>query len=159
MVPSEKIGHEAAQLLSTLMSKKSKGRTKPVKPVLIAPTGVVANRSTDTLAISDPDLVQALLYIRDHACNSMQIADVLRAVPISRRTIERKFAEVLGRTPAQEIRRIRMAKAKKLIAETDLTMDAIAESCGYGTYNYLTRIFTRENGITPREFRKQSQVR
>jgi LacI family transcriptional regulator len=155
VVPSEQIGHEAAYLLQRLI----RGAKPSRKPRLIGPTGIVERRSTDTLAISDPDVVEALRYIRDNACRPIQIADILRAVPISRRSIERRFAELLGHSPAEEIRRLRMAKAKRLLAETSMSMPAIAEACGYGTYNYLTRVFTQENGVTPREFRKRAQAR
>ena len=155
VVPSEQIGHDAAQMLDRMMH-----RGKPPKePVLVPPTGIVEKRSTDTLAIEDADVAQVLAFIRNRACQGIQVNDILRAVPLSRRSIERRFAEVLGRTPSEEIRRIRMAKAKNLLAETSMSMQAIADACGYGTYNYLTRVFTKENRMTPREFRKQVQGR
>jgi LacI family transcriptional regulator len=126
---------------------------------LIPPTGVVERRSTDTLAIEDADVAQVLTYIRANACQPIQISDILRAVPLSRRSIERRFAELLGRTPSEEIRNVRMAKAKNLLAETSMSIEAIADACGYGTYNYLTRVFTKESKMSPREFRKRVQGR
>lgn len=153
LVPSEQIGHDAAALLDGMMHRKK----PPDKAILISPTGIVEKRSTDTLAIDDPDVAQALTFIRSQAFKSIQVSDILKAVPISRRSIERKFAQILGRTPIEEIRRVRMAKAKSLLAETTMPMQAIAEASGFATYNYLTRVFTQENGITPRDFRKRVQ--
>jgi LacI family transcriptional regulator len=155
LVPSERIGHDAARMLDRMMQRGK----PPREPVLVPPTGIVEKRSTDTLAIDDPDIVQVLTYVRANACRPIQVTDILRAVPLSRRSIERRFAEVLGRTPSDEIRRVRMAKAKNLLAETSMSMQAIADACGYGTYNYLTRVFTNENRMTPREFRKRAQGR
>ena len=155
LVPSEQIGREAAALLDRLMHRHK----PPSRPVLIPPTGVVEKRSTDTLAIDDPDVAQALAIIRARAFQSIQVSDILKEVPVSRRSIERKFSQILGRTPVEEIRRIRMAKAKSLLAETTMPMQAIATACGFATYNYLTRVFTLENGITPRDFRKRVQGR
>jgi LacI family transcriptional regulator len=155
VVPSEQIGHDAAALLARMMR-----RHKPSsKTILIPPTGIVEKRSTDTLAIDDPDVAQALTFIRGQAFQSIQVSDILKAVPLSRRSIERRFSQVLGRSPTEEIRRVRMAKAKSLLAETTMPMQAIANACGFSTYNYLTRVFTNENGITPREFRKRVQGR
>jgi LacI family transcriptional regulator len=154
-VPSEQIGHDAAALLDGMMQRKK----PPEKAILIPPTGIVEKRSTDTLAIDDPDVAQALTFIRSQAFKSIQVSDILKAVPVSRRSIERKFAQILGRTPIEEIRRVRMAKAKSLLAETTMPMQAIAEASGFATYNYLTRVFTQENGITPRDFRKRVQGR
>lgn len=155
LVPSEQIGHDAAQLLDRLMHRHK----PPRKPILLSPTGIIEKRSTDTLAIDDPDVAQALAIIRSRAFRSIQINDILKSVPVSRRSIERKFARILGRTPTEEIRRVRMAKAKSLLAETTMPMKAVAEACGFATYNYLTRVFTQENGISPRSFRKRIQGR
>jgi LacI family transcriptional regulator len=155
LVPSEQIGNEASKLLDRLMH----GSKPPTKAILIPPTGVIEKRSTDTLAIDDADVAQALAIIRGRAFHSMQVSDILKAVPVSRRSIERKFNQVLGRTPTEEIRRVRMAKAKSLLAETSMPMQAVADACGFGTYNYLSRVFTQENGITPRDFRKKVQGR
>jgi LacI family transcriptional regulator len=157
VVPSERIGYEAAELLDSLMRDKGKASAGQEKPILIPPTGIVTNRSTDTVAISDPDLAQALRYLRDRAFESIQISDILQKVPVSRRSIERKFVKVLGRTPAEEIRRLRMARAKNLLANSSMSIEAIANSCGYGTYNYMSYVFTNECGMTPREYRKRLQ--
>jgi LacI family transcriptional regulator len=155
LVPSEQIGREAAALLDRMMHRHK----PPSDPVLIPPTGVVEKRSTDTLAIDDPDVAQALAIIRGRAFQSMQVSDILKEVPVSRRSMERKFSQILGRSPVEEIRRVRMAKAKSLLAETTMPMQAIATACGFATYNYLTRVFTQENGVTPRDFRKKVQGR
>jgi LacI family transcriptional regulator len=154
-VPAEQIGHEASRILDRMM----RNGKPPASLMLLSPTGVVARRSTDTLAIDDPDVVQALMIIRERACDPIQIKDILRVVPVSRSSLERKFRQAIGRSPTEEMRRVRMAKAKSLLAETSMPMQKIANSCGFATYNYLTRVFTSENGMTPREFRSRVQGR
>lgn len=148
-IPSEQIGHEAAALLDDLIHQ----RPIAERQILIDPTGVVERRSTDTIAIDDPDVVQALRYIRDRAFDPIQMDDILNEVPISRRSMERKFNDLLGRSPTDEIRRLRMAKVKNLLSLTDMTMPTIAEACGYGTYNYMSHLFKKETGMTPSQFR------
>jgi len=155
LVASEQIGYRAAKLCERLM----RGGKPPKKHVLISPAGIVEKRSSDTLAISDPDVVEVMRFIRENAFRPIQMADILQAVPTSRRSIERKFTNQLGRTPSEEIRHLRMAKAKRLLAETNLSMPAVAEACGYGTYNYLTRVFKEEFGVSPSEFRMRTQGR
>lgn len=155
LVPSEQIGHDAAALLDRMMRRQKPTQTT----VLIPPTGIVQKRSTDTLAIDDPDVAQALAYIRANAFHSMQVSDILKAIPISRRSLARKFSQILGRTPAEEIRRVRVAKAKGLLAETTMPLPAVAEACGFATYNHLSRVFSQKNGMSPRAFRKRVQGR
>ena len=91
-VPAEQIGHEAARILDRMMH----GGKAPVRPLLLSPSGVVARRSTDTLAIDDPDVVQALEIIRAKACSPMQMSDILRVVPVSRSSLERKIQASVG---------------------------------------------------------------
>jgi LacI family transcriptional regulator len=154
-VPTEQIGHEAACLLDRMM----RGGKSTLGPTLLSPTGVISRRSTDTVAIDDVDVAQALNIIRAQACKPIQISDILRVIPVSRSSIERKFRQAIGRSPTEEIHRVRMAKAKSLLAETDMPMQKIADACGFATYNYLTRVFTSENGVTPRDFRYRVQGR
>lgn len=152
---SERIGFEAAKLLDRLMH----GEPPPPGPLLLEPTGVVARQSTDTLAVDDPDLARAIAFIRSHAADPIQVPDVLREVPVSRRWLERRFHEVLGRGPAAEIRRVRLARAKRLLAETDLPVPEVARLAGFGSREYLAAVFTAELDLSPRQYRNRTQAR
>ena len=113
---SERIGYEAAALLDRLLH----GECPPKDPILIEPTRVVVRQSTDTLAITDPDLARAIAFVRAHAATPIQVSDILREVAISRSSLERRFQEALGRSPAEEIRRVRLERTKQLLADTDM---------------------------------------
>lgn len=152
---SERIGFEAAKLLDWLMH----GEPPPAGPLLLEPTGVAARQSTDTLAVDDPDLARALAFIRSHATQPIQVADVLREVPVSRRWLERRFHEVLGRGPAAEIRRVRLARAKRLLAETDLPVPEVARLAGFSSREYLAAVFASELALSPRQYRNRNQPR
>lgn len=152
---SERIGFEAATLLDRMMH----GARPPKRPVLIAPTGVLARQSTDTLAVDDPDLARAVAFIRGHATDPIQVSDVLREVPVSRRWLERRFQEVLGRGPAAEIRRVRLQRARFLLAETDMPVPQVAESAGFGSREYLAAAMKLQTGLSPRQYRRSTQAR
>ncbi len=152
---SERIGFEAAGLLDRLM----KGARPRKRTILIAPTGVLARQSTDTLAVDDPDLARAVSFIRGHATDPIQVKDVLREVPVSRRWLERRFREVLGRGPAEEIRRVRLQRAKLLLAETDMPVPQVAVTAGFGSREYLAAAFKAQTGLSPRQYRRSTQAR
>jgi len=152
---SERIGLEAARLLDRLMH----GERPPKAPLLLEPTGVVTRQSTDTLAVDDPDLARAVAFIRSHATDPIQVSDVLREVPVSRRWLERRFHEVLGRGPAAEIRRVRLARAKRLLAETDMPVPDVARRAGFGSREYLAAVFKAELDLSPRQYRNRAQAR
>lgn len=148
-IPTEQIGYKAAELLDKMMQ----GERVPAETTYLPPIDIMEHLSSDTLAVEDSDLAKAIRYLQKHACESIGMSDLLKQVPLSRRTLERRFQQTFGRTPNEEIRRVRINKARQLLIETDLPLPAIAESCGYAAYNYLTRIFKEDTGMSPRTYR------
>lgn len=146
---SERIGYEAAALLHRIWQ----GERPPAEPILIEPTRVVVRQSTDTLAIDDTDLARAVGFIRAHAADPIQVSDVLHAVPVSRSWLERQFQKTLRRTPAEEIRRVHLERAKQLLAGTDLSVPQVATAAGFRSREYLAFAFKQATGLTPREYR------
>ena len=96
-------------------------------------------------------------YIREHACDGINVSDVLRAVPLSRRVLEQRFQRLLGHTPREEILQVRLGRVKQLLAETDLPLYLIAERTGFEHVEYLSVLFKRETGRTPSAFRTGAQ--
>jgi LacI family transcriptional regulator len=148
---SPSIGYRAASLLADLM----RGVTISSEPIWIPAHGVVTRRSTDTLAIEDAELVHALAFIREHACEGIDVENVIRNVGISRATLERRFATHFQTTPRQAIVRVQMEQVKCLLAETDYSLEQIAHRTGYKTQSHLSVAFKRETGLTPGEYRKK----
>lgn len=146
-------GYAAAGLLDQMMSgRRVKGETH-----LIPPIGVATRQSTDTLAVDDRHVAQALRYIRDHACEGINVRDVLHAVPHARRRLEARFKKLLGRTPHEEIIRVQLNRVKQLLVETDLPLAEIAERTGFAHVEYLSVVFKRETGLPPSKFRTLNQ--
>ncbi|CAA6692420.1 MULTISPECIES: DNA-binding transcriptional regulator [unclassified Lentimonas] len=154
VTPAEQIGYQAAEKLhKTILGESVENET-----TLLPPVGVEERLSTDVIAVDDPKLAQVVAYIREHAFEQIVVDDILKAVPMSRRILERRFQQAFGRTLLAEIRRVRINRARKLLSETDMQMQDIAEACGYNTYNYLTHIFKRVAGMTPTDYRKQWRI-
>jgi LacI family transcriptional regulator len=149
-VACERLGHEAAAMLVRMMA----GEDPPKEPVLIAPHGVVSRQSTDVLAIDDPAVVRALRYIRSHAHHGIVVEDILREVPISRRSLEIQFRSYLGRSPAEEIRRVRLERGRQLLGKRELSITEIALACGFSNATRFGVAFRKSFGTTPRAFRK-----
>ncbi len=148
---ARRVGYEAARMLATIMRG---GKRRP-KTIVIEPTGIITRQSTDTLAIDDPDLAASLRFIRDNAYRGIRVSDVINHVHVSRRILEKRFKQHLGRLPAEEIRRVRVERARRMLLETDLAMPQIATACGFNQPEVFTRTFRRETGLTPTSYRKQ----
>ena len=149
VTPARQIGYQATQMLHSIMS----GKEISQKNIFIKPEEIEKRLSTEMLAINDPKMIKALEFLRDHACEQIQVEDILKVVPMARRSLERRFMQYLGRNPAQEMRRLRINQARELLVKTDLSLDDIAEACGYASYNYLGNVFKAETGYSPGRYR------
>ncbi len=150
-LPTEKIGFEAARLLDHLMS----GGERPADPIFLSPVRVVPRQSTNLLFIPDEDVLAAVRYIREHVHERVTVQELLRIVPVNRRYLERKFKKHVGRTPLQEIRRVRVDKARELLITTDMPMPAIARQSGFPNPERLANVFHASVGLTPSAYRKK----
>lgn len=146
-----RIGYEAAALLDRLMQGEKPAR----KSYKIPPEGVISRQSTDILAIDDEAVVRALRFIQTHAFQDIAVRDILNEVPISRRSLEIQFQHYLGRSPAEEIRRVRLEKGQELLARTDLSIGEIALACGFANSTRFGVAFRKRFGQTPLAYRKQ----
>ena len=146
----ERIGYEAAALLDGLMN----GEPAPPGPVLVKPVGVVSRRSTDAVAIDDPDVAIALRLIRQHACDQIGIDFLAEHTNLSRRVLQRRFKAVTGRTLQEQIHDARLERIKQMLSETDLKLDSIAHRSGFNYIGYMCSFFKNRTGMTPGEYRR-----
>jgi LacI family transcriptional regulator len=151
--PAEQIGYEAARLLEGMM----RGKKPRKRPLLFPPTGIIVRHSTDTLAIEDEIVRDALRLIRDRAQEGIRVSDVVRELAVARRALEQRFVRLVGRTPAAEIRRVRIEAAKRFLVESDRSIAHISRVTGFGHQDLFSRVFRRSVGVTPSQFRSQHQ--
>ncbi|MFW5841286.1 MAG: substrate-binding domain-containing protein [Planctomycetota bacterium] len=148
-------GFQAAVMLQQMMD----GQPPEPRELTIAPRSVVTRPSSELLAVDDPEVADALRFIRSHAGSPIRVADILRHVPISRSSLEKRFVRAIGRLPAEEIRRVHLSRAKQLLARSDMTMAEVARRSGFASAKSLSDIFSRHEGITASEFRRQHMIR
>jgi LacI family transcriptional regulator len=148
---TERIGYEASVLLAQMMAG---GGPLAGSKVFIEPTGIITRRSTEVLAMEDRQIAAVARFIREHACEGIDVSDVLRVAPLSRSTLDRRFIQIMGHSPKDEILRVRLNRAKQLLAETDFSQALIAEKVGFEHVEYLSRIFKKRVGKTPSEYRR-----
>lgn len=150
-LPTQRIGYEAAREVDRLL-RGAKARSRPL---LLPPLGVIARRSTDILAIEEADVAASLRIIRQRAYQPIRVTDLLREVPASRRSLERRFRKVLGRSILDEIRRVHVERASQLLAQTDLPLHRVAERSGFTDAKRFSSVFRRLVGLTPSAYRQQ----
>ena len=145
----EEVGYQAAKLLDEMMiSGKSSKVAKYCQP-----QGIVPRQSTDSYASDHPKVSLALRYIAESANSRIKVNDVVNTVATNRRTLERNFREFTGRTIAQEISRMRIERAKRLMMESDLSFKELSAELGYRNSDHFYKSFLRAEGQTPSSFR------
>jgi LacI family transcriptional regulator len=147
----ERVGRESARLLDRLMA----GRPAPARPIAMPPAGLVARLSTNAFAVDDPLVSRALRLIAGGACRGMRVRDVIAALPTTGRSLERRFRRVLGRTVVDEILRVRLEQAKRLLTETDVPLKTVADRCGFSRPEILAKAFRQVEGEPPGAYRRE----
>jgi LacI family transcriptional regulator len=153
-VNAEAVGYQAASMLDRMME----GRSAPTTAVKLPPRGVVARRSTDVTASDDEDVCRALRFIEERACQGLQAAEVLAHLGMSRASLQQRMKAVTGRTIHREIQRVRLTRAKNLLASSDLTIKQVARESGFASVQYMTRVFRDLVGDTPAQYRRKRSV-
>ncbi len=148
-VPWHQMGFLSAKKLESLIEQQSEHDKSYVEP-----TGIVERQSTDSIAISDSDVASALRYIREHAHLAFNVDDLIDSVSTGRRTLEKKFRGLLGRSLHDEIRRVHLDRAKYLLAHTEMSISDVAEQSGYTNYSWFCTSFHENMGISPAGYRK-----
>jgi LacI family transcriptional regulator len=152
-----RLGYRGAELLESFMNDPSTIEPGPVE--LVWPRKVVARLSSDVAAIDDDLVSQCLRLIREQGGIVGTVAELADAVNVSRPTLERRFREAINRSPKQEIDRVRLDRARRLVRDTEYTLREIAELTGYSTASRLLLAYRRRYGITPGQDREQDSLR
>lgn len=149
----ERLGYEAAALLDRLM----RGEPPPTQPVLIEPIGVVPRRSTETLAVRDPEIARAARFIRDHFRERITVSDVAAHTFLSRRRLQDRFAAAIGHGMNEALTRQRVDFAKHLLTQTNHKISSVARLSGFTSVHRMAKVFQRILAITPQAYRRKFQ--
>ncbi len=148
---AHRAGYEAAQVLHALMKG---GKAGPDTRILAEPTHVSRRQSTASGFDQDPVVAKARRCIfRRYADPSFQIRDIAEQCGVSRRLLETRFVQAVGRTLLQELIEVRMERARALLRDSSETVAAIAESSGFSDTNYFTKAFRHRHGLAPQNYR------
>lgn len=149
-------GEEAARLLGALMA----GAAPPPGDTLVRPAGVVQRRSTDRLFDGDPLVRQVVAYASAHEEEAFTVAELAKALKVSRRLIELRFRERLGLAPHGYLLRRRVSRAKALLLDGSAcrSLGEVAAVSGFGSLRAFRAAFCSETGVTPAAYRAQGAL-
>lgn len=144
-------GYEAARLLDRMIQTKN----KEYYDIVVKPTQVVTRNSTDIYATKDEYIGMALKFVHNNMDKNLKVENVLEQVPLSRRSLEKRFQKVTGYPVYEYIFNLRIEKFTNKLLETDLTIFEIAVDLGLNDSKNIARQFRQVKGCTPVEYRKK----
>ncbi len=144
------IGYRAMALLDT-GKRSAKGERRRF---LVPPARLVRRGSTNAASVSDWLVLRALRVIRDAAHQPLSVDTVASMLHTSRRTLQRRFRDVLGSTVQEQIRRAKLRRAERLLQQTDTPVEQVAFSCGFDYPRRMRNLFRDYHGVTPTEYRE-----
>jgi LacI family transcriptional regulator len=145
----ELLGYRGAELLAELMH----GRRPPKNPVRVPAASVIVRKSSDLLAVTHRGVARSLRFIWEHCHEPISVKDLVSVAAMSRRGLHKAFVDQLGRTPGQELHRVRIERARKLLTGSNHKMEVLAGMCGYQSANSFCVAFKQATGMSPKQFR------
>ena len=95
-----------------------------------------------------------LNYIDFHYMEPLSLESLAARFVINKNYLSSRFHKEVGMTVTDYINKTRVQRSEELLGKKNLSMQAIAEQCGFSDANYFTRTFKKINGLSPNEFRK-----
>jgi LacI family transcriptional regulator len=150
-LPGRAVGLKAAALLARLFAGD-----RATVCERVSPSGLAVRGSTARFASSDEVVARAMGMALQTLAQNPGVGEIARRAGVSRRTLELRFHTAFGHGPAAEFRARRLELAKRLLAETDLTVAEIAAHVGAASVQAFTTFFRQSCGQPPAAYRQSA---
>jgi LacI family transcriptional regulator len=147
----EQAGYDTARAMDLMIT----GRVKFYRNILVPPLKVVTRSSTDIYASRDGNIANALDFIHKNIDQNLLVDQIVREVPMSRRSLEKRFVEVTGLPIYKYIFKLRIEKLAQKLVSSELSVFEIALEMGLPDSKNISRQFRQIMGCTPVEYRRK----
>jgi len=98
---------------------------------------------------------RAVEYINENIFNELTIDDIAGAIHVSKYYFCRKFREATKMTVMEYVLKTRIVMASEMLKKERCSVTEVSSRCGFSSVSYFSRVFKREVGISPLEYRKR----
>lgn len=152
-LPFTEAGQAAAGVLQGLMS----GRRGVPLVTTVGPSEVAARDSTRVVPGEDRAVEAAVRELHRRVADpKLRMAEVVEAANLSVSSLERRFQRALGCTPLVKLRDIRLTLAKRMLGETEKSVNEVARTCGFGSASRFGVAFRELTGMSPLAYRRDA---
>jgi signal transduction histidine kinase/DNA-binding response OmpR family regulator/ligand-binding sensor domain-containing protein len=138
--------------IEMLIEQQEKRRKLFHKTIEISPSSI-------TTTSLDEELVKKALATVEHNLDnaSYSVNELAAELALSRRQLLRKFQSIIGLSPGEFIRSVRLKRAAQLLKNTQYNISEIAEKVGFSSIKYFNQNFKEEFGVAPTQYRKGAE--
>jgi transcriptional regulator GlxA family with amidase domain len=104
---------------------------------------------------SDPLVARAQRYMASSLQGGFDLGKLADRLSVSERTLNRRFKQAIGEPPLQYLQTLRVDVAKRLLESKRMPVESVGERVGYNDISTFRRLFKRETGLTPRDYRRR----
>ena len=116
---------------------------------------VLARREITWSPEFPPHLVRAMRYMEANLANNLSIDSIALASGVGEPRLRADFKKVHGTTPGKYLCEIRVREAAAMLFRTNKSLEEIAETTGFGTRFYMSRVFKKITGESPASYRRK----
>jgi LacI family transcriptional regulator len=147
----ERAGYETARAMDLMISRSLKFYPN----IQVSPLKVVTRSSTDIYASRDENITNALDFIHKNLDQNLLVDQIVKEVPMSRRSLEKRFVEVTGLPIYKYIFKLRIEKLAQKLVNSELSVFEIALEMGLPDSKNISRQFRQIMDCTPLEYRRK----
>ena len=152
--PARDVGYLAAEVLTQQMLEDGAEQLSQ----RITVEKIIQRESTDFVSLEDEETARLVRWIRLNAtCEPIQVSDLEGQSKYSLSSIKARFKKHLGRSPKDEIKRVRMEHLRHLLQESRLSFGEISDAMKFSSAHEMSRFFLRETGERPTTFRERNR--
>jgi LacI family transcriptional regulator len=146
--PGEMIGKAAAEVLAEWF-----GNNTSQPDDVVVPHAKIELRESTLGRSGDAALERVHRFIRRNDHHGVSLTTLAAIANMSTKTLISKYTEAYGLAPLDDLRKRRLDKAMSLLRRTDLSINEVAESCGFYSQANFYNYFLRHTGMSPTNYR------
>lgn len=127
--------------------------------LLLGQVGTLLHPNMQMISERDQRTVKEMVgFINMHMAERITLEDIASSGAVCQSKCCQLFRTYVGRSPAQYLQRVRIARSMELLKKEEKSITEIALECGFGSSSYYVAVFRQITGTTPRSFRKGKQI-
>lgn len=111
--------------------------------------------ATSLRQVEDAEIARCQSWIAEHYDHASPVNAMAELSGLPERSFKRRFARATGLSPLQYVQTLRLEEAKQMLETTSESVEGIANQVGYEDASFFSRLFRRQVGITPAQYRRR----